>query len=190
MARNSVRSQIIEAALEQFHALGYNATGVKTITDAAGVPKGSFYNHFESKEALAVEALRQYGEGGLDVLAGDADPLARLRAYFEDLRDDCVRYDYRRGCLFGNFGAEIGDHSDVIRESVRQSFEQRSAALAATIEEAQRAGVARADLDAGMVAGFLLSAWEGTLIRARSERSSKAFDMFFAMVFGPLLTAA
>ncbi|MFG2071533.1 TetR/AcrR family transcriptional regulator [Nonomuraea maritima] len=190
MGRPSMRGRIVEAALEQFHTLGYNAAGVKVITDAAGVPKGSFYNHFDSKETLAVEALRQYGDGLLDALHGDADPVARLRAHFEGLRDDCVGHDYRRGCLLGNFGAEIGDHSDVIRESVRQGFAHWSAALAATIEEARRGGSVRADLDAATVAGFLLTAWEGTLIRARAEQSSTAFDTFFSTVFGPLLTAA
>ena len=63
MARQSMRDEIVAAALEQFHIRGYHGAGVKDITDAAGVPKGSFYNHFDSKEALAVVALQQYGEG-------------------------------------------------------------------------------------------------------------------------------
>src|SRR5579859_3093885 len=62
MARHSLREEIVEAALEQFHAYGFNAAGVKDITDSAGVPKGSFYNHFDSKEALAVVALQRYAE--------------------------------------------------------------------------------------------------------------------------------
>ncbi|MEV5888302.1 TetR/AcrR family transcriptional regulator [Nonomuraea fuscirosea] len=189
MARRSMRNQIVEAALEQFHAHGYNAAGVKTITDAAGVPKGSFYNHFHSKEALAVEALRYYGEGRLDDLAGgETEPLARLRAHFEALRDETVRLDYTRGCLIGNFGAEIADHSEVIRENVRQRFEGWADAIAATLEEAQRAGAVRADLDPPTVARFLLNTWEGTLVRARVDRSSDAFDAFFTTAFGPLLT--
>ena len=57
MARQSMREEIVEAGLEQFHTHGYSAAGVKDITDAAGVPKGSFYNHFDSKEALAVVAI-------------------------------------------------------------------------------------------------------------------------------------
>ncbi|MFG1704264.1 TetR family transcriptional regulator C-terminal domain-containing protein [Nonomuraea sp. M3C6] len=190
MARRSMRNQIVEAALEQFHTHGYNAAGVKTITDAAGVPKGSFYNHFDSKEALAVEALRHYREGRRDDLTGgDAEPLARLRAHFEGFRDDVVRLDYTRGCLIGNFGAEIADHSEVIRECVRESFQHWAETIAATIEEAQRAGAVRADLDPGTAARFLLNAWEGTLIRARADRSEEAFDAFFAIAFGPLLTA-
>jgi TetR/AcrR family transcriptional repressor of nem operon len=177
--------------LEQFHTLGYNAAGVKTITDAAGVPKGSFYNHFDSKEALAVEVLRHYGEGRLDDLTGgDPEPLARLKAHFEGLRAEVVRHDYTRGCLIGNFGAEIADHSEVIRATVRESFEAWAGAIAALLEEARRAGAVRADLDPRTTARFLLNAWEGTLVRARADRSAEAFDAFSATVFGPLLLTA
>ncbi|WP_327106238.1 TetR/AcrR family transcriptional regulator [Nonomuraea glycinis] len=188
MARRSMRNEIVTAALEQFHAHGYNAAGVKTITDAAGVPKGSFYNHFDSKETLAVEVLRVYGEGRLDELLGGADePLVRLRAHFEAIRDQVVRLEFTRGCLLGNFGAEIADHSEVIRDSVAEGFRQWVAAIAATLAQAQRGGAVRAGLDPEMTARFLLNAWEGTLLRARADRSAEAFDTFFAIAFGPLL---
>jgi len=39
---------------------GYHATGIKDITDAAGIPKGSLYNYFENKEDYAREALRYF----------------------------------------------------------------------------------------------------------------------------------
>jgi TetR/AcrR family transcriptional regulator, transcriptional repressor for nem operon len=45
------------AAQERFHALGYNACGVREIVDAAGVPKGSLYNYFQAKELLARQIL-------------------------------------------------------------------------------------------------------------------------------------
>jgi len=50
MAKLSVREKIVAAGAERFHALGYNACGVQEIVDAAGVPKGSFYNYFKAKD--------------------------------------------------------------------------------------------------------------------------------------------
>ena len=67
MPRESVKDQIIAAAVEALHSKGFNGTSVQDITDAAKVPKGSFYNHFESKEELAVAALDRYWQW---VLAG------------------------------------------------------------------------------------------------------------------------
>ncbi len=184
-----MREEIVDAAVEQFHARGFNAAGVKDITDSAGVPKGSFYNHFVSKEALAVVALGRYGESRRLPELGDAsvDPLLRLRQHFEFLRDENTGRDYSRGCLIGGFGTEMADHSDVIREAVRVSLERWAQALAAPIAQAQESGRITAAMNAEALARFILNAWEGTLISARSEHSEASYEVFFDTVFGTLL---
>ncbi|MGW5366065.1 TetR family transcriptional regulator C-terminal domain-containing protein [Actinopolymorpha pittospori] len=189
MARRSMREQIVDAAVERFHARGFNAAGVKDITDTAGVPKGSFYNHFSSKEDLAVVALEKYGASRRlqDLEDTSVEPLVRLRRYFEFLREEIVDLKCTRGCLFGDFGAEIVDHSEVIREAVRQSLQRWATALSGAIREAQEAGTISADIDAETMARFILNAWEGALISARSDRSADALNPFFDVVFGTLL---
>ncbi|GII56144.1 TetR family transcriptional regulator [Planotetraspora thailandica] len=189
MARPSMRKEIVDAALAQFHERGYNAAGVKDITDRAGVPKGSFYNHFASKEALAIVALQMYGEGRRleEVTDPGTDPLTRLRSHFEFLRDEVVEQGFTHGCLIGNFTAEIADHSDAIRDAVQEAFATWAATIAATIAEAQGAGAVRAGLDPEQTARYILSTWEGTIVMARAERSRDAFDTFFELTFGTLL---
>src|ERR1700728_692039 len=81
LARRSTRNVVLNAGSKLFIELCLNACGVQDITDAAGVPKGSFYNHFKSKEALAAEVLAEYGKGTTDrsILSnGKIPPLARL----------------------------------------------------------------------------------------------------------------
>ncbi|HEY4457711.1 MAG TPA: TetR family transcriptional regulator C-terminal domain-containing protein [Pseudonocardiaceae bacterium] len=189
MARQSLREDIVDAALDQFHTHGFNAAGVKDITDAAGAPKGSFYNHFESKEALAVVTLQRYGTTRrLDELGDASVPaLRRLREHFQFLREENEARDYTRGCLIGDFGVEIGDHSDAIRGAVRDSFANWADALAGAIADGQRDGTIRTGIEAATTARFVLAAWEGTLISMRAERSSAAFDDFFEVVFGSIL---
>ncbi|MDX3770691.1 MULTISPECIES: TetR/AcrR family transcriptional regulator [unclassified Streptomyces] len=189
MARQSMREEIVDAAVAQFHSKGYNAAGVKDITDAAGTPKGSFYNHFDSKESLAVVALERYGASRRlqDLAASDIAPLVRLRKHFEFLRDETVDAGFARGCLIGNFGAEVADHSETIRTGVRESLGHWASMISGALVEAQQAGTVRADLDPEKTARFLLNAWEGTLIAARSSRSGDAFDDFFDTAFGALL---
>jgi len=88
MARLNVREQLLSVGLDTLHRKGFNATSVQDITEAAGVPKGSFYNHFESKEALGAEAVVKYRETSetwkaLRALRDTkAAPLTRLRKYF------------------------------------------------------------------------------------------------------------
>lgn len=64
MAKPHVREEILAAGLETLHNRGFNATSVQDITEAAGVPKGSFYNHFASKEELGSAFVAAYAEKG------------------------------------------------------------------------------------------------------------------------------
>ncbi len=192
MPQRSVREQVVEAGLQQFHQHGFNGAGVKDITDAAAVPKGSFYNHFESKEALALEVLERYGQTLRMERLQDTSvpPLDRLREHFTFLREQITESGYTKGCLFGNFGAEMADHSTPIRAAVHTAFTSWGALLTACIEQGQADGSIRPGLNAADTALFVLNAWEGTAIAARADQSMAAFDAFFSLVFGTLLTAA
>jgi TetR/AcrR family transcriptional repressor of nem operon len=183
------REEIAEAAFRQFHARGFNATGINDITKAAGVPKGSFYNHFSSKEDSALEALSRYADTlRFDLLTSpDRPPLERLRAHFEYLSRDTVDNGFVRGCLVGNFGAEVADRNEEIRSAAKQGFDGWADRLRGLLVEAQEAGDLDGSLDAGATALFILSAWEGTLIAARVDKSSAPVDAFFQTVFDRLL---
>src|SRR3954463_2549400 len=100
MARPSVRAHIVEAALVEFHRRGFNACSVEDITKAAGVPKGSFYNHFRSKEALGAEVVDRYtgGSGWRAEPARGVTPLGQLRANFAAMRDTQAGFGFARGC--------------------------------------------------------------------------------------------
>ncbi|MFF4961710.1 TetR/AcrR family transcriptional regulator [Streptomyces sp. NPDC001222] len=189
MARASKREEIAQAALEQFRTRGFNATGISDITSAAGAPKGSFYNHFASKEASALEALNRYGAGlRFDMLDTPGRPaLDRLRAHFEFLSEDTVDNGFARGCLVGNLAAEVADHSEEIRSAVQDGFQRWTSYIQEVLAEAKDAGELDAALDVETTALFILSAWEGTLIAARADKSSAPFDAFFRMVFDVVL---
>ncbi|MFK4089150.1 TetR/AcrR family transcriptional regulator [Kribbella sp. NPDC020789] len=188
MARRSMREEILESGVQLFLERGFNAAAVKDITDRAGVPKGSFYNHFESKEALAAVALERYGERlRLGLLADQAvSPVERIRRHFEYLRDRMP--EFTKGCMYGNFGAEVVDHSEPLRLRVKGSLEFWSGELAEAIAAGQAAGEIRAGVEPEQLACYLTSAWEGTLLQARVDKSGEAFESFFTITFGMLLT--
>jgi TetR/AcrR family transcriptional repressor of nem operon len=166
---------------------------VQDITDAAGVPKGSFYNHFESKEVLGAEVLEHYWKQGACVTLRQLEdqqskPLERLRAYFETLAAKYVALDFTCGCLLGNLGSEMADHSKVIAERLASIFVGWTHAVAACIAEAQKAGEVPANIDPEILAGYLLNAWEGATIRARIDKSDAALTQFMDITFTKLLS--
>jgi TetR/AcrR family transcriptional regulator, transcriptional repressor for nem operon len=192
MARGDVRGRLLAAGLEALHKRGFNATGVQDITQAAKVPKGSFYNHFESKDALGVEVVNRYAANGAErrrpLAEGEAPPLVRLRAYFEQLNKLGPATSFNRGCLLGNFGAELPAQSPQIRAALKTAFEGWAQAIAQVIAEAQKAGDVSRDMPADMLANFLLNAWEGAVMRSKVEKDPAALDAFLSVTFNKILT--
>lgn len=189
MPRPSVREHIVEAALTEFHRRGFTACSVEDITKAAGVPKGSFYNHFKSKDELAAEVVGRYTTDAEwnTVPAGDLSPLRFLRARFEKMAEVQAGYDYGRGCLINNMGAELGTRSEVIANQVAAGLAGWSESIAESLRAAQAAGELDASRDAERLSRFLLDAWEGALVRAKVRRTGEPLAEFFEVVFDDLL---
>ena len=190
MAKQNTRDQIFEAALKLFAAKGFNACGVQDITAEAGVPKGSFYNHFESKEALGAEIVKFYGTRGhvRDVLSDlSLAPMERLHRYFQGLNELMIGRGFEQGCLLGNFSAELSDQSPLIREQVAAVYAKWTKLIEATIADGQEKGEITRDLDASTLASFLLNAWEGAALRAKAERNRAAFDVLMDVTFRKIL---
>lgn len=186
------RSNLIRVGMRMFHKSGYSATGIKDIVDAAEVPKGSFYNHFESKEAFGKAAVDFYFDNGLVTLGellGNhrVAPLDRLRNFFDAMTRSYRSGGYAKGCMLGNFSLEVADHSDTIRGQLAAHFETWSELFEACIVEAQKSGAVANRQPASLLAGFLVNSWEGALVRMRAEKSDAPLKEFVEVVFGSVL---
>jgi TetR/AcrR family transcriptional repressor of nem operon len=191
-AKDEVRGRLLEAGVETFRRMGFNGCGVQDITDSAGVPKGSFYNHFESKEALGAEALEHYWKEGacstLRILSDETiPPVERLRQYFQTMADRLAENEFTCGCLVGNLAAEMADHSKLISDRLSSIFAGWTQAVANCIRDGQRLGQIRADARADSLAAFLLNAWEGATLRARMDKDGAALSQFINTAFTTLL---
>ena len=195
MTRSSshdVRDRLLEAGVQTFSKSGFNGCSVQDITDAASVPKGSFYNHFESKEALAAAALEHYWTAGTcDRLAiltrADLSPRQRLQAYFAASSADMARIGFTCGCLIGNMAAELSDHSPIIAAQLSDIFKRWSRQVGACIRDAQAAGEIQSAADPDQLAAFVLNAWEGALLRARIEKTERPLRQFVDTLFTSFL---
>jgi TetR/AcrR family transcriptional repressor of nem operon len=185
-----VREKLIGAGLTLLHQKGFNATGIQELADRAGVPKGSFYNHFDSKDAFAVEILERYWRNGnthmlADLAAGNA--LARLRRYFDTLVQIRREKEFSAGCLLGNFTAELSDQSQVVRDQLTVFFKLWSDAIETCIREGQQDGSITPDLNPTSLASYILNSWEGAVLRSKAERNDKPLRQFLDFTFEKLL---
>ncbi|MFF2469474.1 TetR/AcrR family transcriptional regulator [Streptomyces mirabilis] len=149
MGRTShAREKILTVAQELIESRGYSGLGVAEICKAAGVPKGSFYYFFESKEALALAVLDEHWEAQRSawsrVLQDDAEPLSRLRRLFEEteagLREGQQNCGTVSGCMFGNLTLELSNQTEPIRKRLQQIFEAQVEMVDQVIAEAREPG--------------------------------------------------
>jgi len=187
-----VRERLLEAGVRIFSKSGFNGCSVQDITECAGVPKGSFYNHFDSKEALGAAALKHYWSDGacerLEILTNTTlTPRDRLKAYFEQANADLVQMNFTCGCLIGNMAAEQSDQSPLISAELQEIYASWSRRVGACIREAQASGEIASGTDPDKLATFVLNAWEGAVLRARIEKGDRPLREFLETLLSVLL---
>jgi TetR/AcrR family transcriptional repressor of nem operon len=192
MVRVTNREKILKEGLKFVHRHGFANASVRDIVHAAGVPQGSFTNHFESKEAFGLEILDLYfacsREAMKETLRNDnLPPLQRLGAWLDRNTNTKERDCGRNGCLLGNFTAEASDHSEPMRRRLKMMFAEIREAIAYCLRAAVTAGELPADFDCDEVAGFILTSMQGATLLAKAERSAEPVDRFRKTLFAKVL---
>ena len=192
MARLSNREKILTAGLDVVHRRGFANASVRDIVQAAGVPQGSFTNHFASKEAFGLEIIDLYYQQTqaviADTLLNEAlPPLARLSAYLDYARNSLNEDSLRNGCLLGNFAAEAVAVNDMLREKIVSLFDRIRQALATCLEAAKAAGEVSPTLDVAETAAFIQQAQQGANLLAKTYRDPAPFDRLKHQVFDKIL---
>ncbi|MFC9470887.1 TetR family transcriptional regulator C-terminal domain-containing protein [Nocardia sp. NPDC055002] len=176
---DDTRAQLIEEGAVGLLSNGYHGTGIKQVLDKVGVPKGSFYNYFDSKESFAQAVIEHHSQCVQRNLAAAfavaPDPLSGVRAFFATLTDDFVASEYTGGCLIANLGGEL-EGSELLRKSLSDAWAVWRDGIAGALGEAQAQGTVRADIDAVDLADLLLESWEGAVIRMKIDRTVEPLD--------------
>ncbi|MTJ93853.1 MAG: TetR family transcriptional regulator [Desulfovibrio sp.] len=192
--KENARDKIIATGVDMVAISGFNATGIESILKAAGVPKGSFYHHFGSKENFGIEVINLFAERYAQKLRSffddhNVEPLERIRNYLEHSIEHLTQENFSKGCLIGNLGQELADQNERFRDRLAEVFNDWLALFADCLQQAQQAGSLNPRLDTQKLASFLLSGWEGAILRAKVMRSPEPLKQFVGILFTTVLTA-
>jgi TetR/AcrR family transcriptional repressor of nem operon len=188
MSKPSHREDILKAGLKVMFRSGYQGATVRDICAAAGVPHGSFTNHFRSKESFAQEVLDRYFanlQGYVREALDDKSltPRQRLKRYLDIISGVLADAKWNRGCLVGDFSLETTSQSNLLRQRLEAIFQEWRAPFASCITEAQAIGEIDSTFDPMDLAEFLLASWEGAILRMKVERGPAALERFKKVVF-------
>lgn len=179
------REALLRCGMAVLTMQGISATGIDTVLKRVGVPKGSFYHYFDSKDAFGFEVLHRYAgyfARKLDrwLLEEGPSPLERLTRFVDDAKAGMVRHDFERGCLVGNLGQEVSTLPDGYREALEDVLRDWERRVAACLRLAADADEIPPGSDCDELASFFWVGWEGAILRARLTRDVRPMEVFFA----------
>ena len=192
-ALHATKRRLLDVGLATLLERGYNATGIQDLLVATGVPKGSFYHHFASKEYFALQVVDRYVaelHGLLDQALGDTErvPVERVRSYFERLLAVYAGQGYL-GSLLGLLGMELAAVNTAFRRRIEGAVEGVARRLAEALEEGRRRGDLPPDADPVQTANVMLDCWEGAALRSRVVRGPAPLEAVLDLSFRSALAA-
>jgi TetR/AcrR family transcriptional repressor of nem operon len=171
---------------------GFQITGIDEVLKRVGVPKGSFYHYFKSKDQFGhavIDNYEAYYAKKMDRIFGDSSqsPLQRLVSFTVNAKNGMVKFDFKRGCLIGNLSQELAALDTQFRErleGVLVSWEKR---VAECLSEAIDIGELAPGQDPQALSRFFWVGWEGAILRSKLMRSLEPIDQFTSIFFRSVL---
>ncbi len=191
MGKSNKRNELIKVGKEIIVQQGFNAASLNEILTAAGIPKGSFYYYFASKEEFGLAIVEDFANeyrGKINVFFGDKrySPLTRLRNYFEFKIADMEACSCADGCLIGNLAQELSTQNELFRDRLNQVFTEWEQCFAQCLQDAYQAGEINSYRHSDL-AKFVLSSWEGAILQAKVTKSVVPMETFVSILFEQVL---
>ena len=190
--RTDTRNALVWCGTELLTERGFQITGIEEVLKRVGVPKGSFYYYFKSKDDFGhavIDNYEAYYAKKMDRIFGDLSqsPLQRLLTFTVNAKKGMVKFDFKRGCLIGNLGQELGALDEQFRErleGVLISWERR---VSDCLSEAIAIGELAQEQDPQALSRFFWVGWEGAILRSKLMKSLEPIDQFTSIFFKAVL---
>ena len=182
------KEDILNIGFDVFRRNGYHNVGINQILKEAGIPKGSFYNFFTSKEDFAQQVIQHYGKGNchwikdqLEAFEGSA--LEALKSFYATLIAMNEEDQYAGGCLVNNMSMEVGRNNDTLGTEANEQFLSWLQVLAPVIAKGQEEAQITNRFTPLELAEYLHAGFYGVLSRSKVTRNRVAMDSWYQMTF-------
>jgi TetR/AcrR family transcriptional regulator, transcriptional repressor for nem operon len=191
--KESTKTLLLEKGTEIMLEKGYNNTGIMEVLQSTGVPKGSFYHYFESKEDFGLQIINHFDQLSKEklrttVLNQSVSPIQRLKSYCELGIEYFRSQKCRKGCLISNLSQEMADQNEIFRARLLDIQNENTKVFAACLKEAQEAGEICKSYNPTDLAELFQAAWGGAVLRSKICKTVDPMQSFMELMFGKMLT--
>lgn len=177
------RQRLIRQGIEVFTEKGFSSSGLDEILRQEKVPKGSFYHYFQSKEAFGEAVITEYAQYFANKLDRNFNneqlsPMQRLQSFVDEACHGMQKHKFKRGCLIGNLGQELGSLPPAYRVQLDSVFLNWQMRLGLLLQAAQEAGELSKDEDTKALSAFFWIGWEGAILKSKLEISEQPIQLF------------
>ena len=183
MSIPNAREKLSGSAAALFQRFGYVRVSIRDITSSVDIPKGAFYNHFKSKEALASAVLSQHFNALVETLSKreSETAAARLRRHFESLAPSTQERGASPLLLISTLAAEGPALPSILVRQIAEGIRGWSNEVAALISLAQAEGQINAAEDPDLLAALFINCWQGAMIRTKCDPAAPCDCLRFAL---------
>jgi TetR/AcrR family transcriptional regulator, transcriptional repressor for nem operon len=178
----------LDAAMELFWRMGYEAASMRELLDAMGIGRGSFYDTFGDKHALFLSALDRFQEVRTswveEVLLGEG--LDGIVEVFRRSLDGLFQFQPRRGCLLANSAVELAPHDPDVAARISSYIRRTEEAFQGALERARDRGEIRSEADPRALARFLVNTLHGLRVLARAGADRETLEDTVHVTLGAL----
>lgn len=170
----------LNGAMQVFWKKGFEATSISDLLRGMSLNKGSFYNAFESKQNVFLQALLKYDTENrkqtLSVLSDMENPMAAIRTLFDGIVIEAANDQEKKGCLLVNTALDMQNLAPEVQEQIKTSFGEFETFFRERLQAAQKQGQLSAGADIEADAAYLLSQVIGIRVLARGARGQGALQ--------------
>lgn len=175
------RQSILDTAQRIMAHKGFAAVGLNEVLAEAGVPKGSFYHYFASKDAFGEALMKSYFGDYLAVMdristEPGKNSAERVMEYWQRFYDLQSNDDCQGRCLVVKLGAEVSDLSDTMRTALKEGITGIVDRIEKMIADGIEDGSVAIDGNPHATAEALYDSWLGASVMAKIRRSPEPLD--------------
>lgn len=185
---NDCRDSLLAVGQELFINSSFNSVGLNDILREAGIPKGSFYHYFDSKEDFGLQVVESYAKQNLEELESIlADSrlshYEQLKAFFTGSVEHFDDIEFCQGCLMANLSQELADVNEKLRSKINELSQMMIDRIAQCLSEMDADELNLGYLKPDEAAQVLMNSWQGAVMKMKMEKNRSALDVFMKFFF-------